>query len=168
MRNRSKNIRRFILVQGRIFNGLAVFAPIGLIIPPTTLANGALKELPESSSGPERSSLVVITDDAEIFPEIRRYLGEAFEISLATNENEIKSALEQPALHAILFNLDAVGQSPSDGLEVIEEIRKIRDGVVLAAYGPDKFGRALYFESVASQSAGVSRPARALVQKARP
>jgi DNA-binding NtrC family response regulator len=96
--------------------------------------NGALKELPESSSNSERSSLVVITDDGEIFPEIRRHLGEAFEISLATNENEIKSALEQPALHAILFNLDAVGQSPRDGLEVIEEIRKIRDDVVLAAF----------------------------------
>jgi DNA-binding NtrC family response regulator len=90
--------------------------------------------LPESGSNPERSSLVVITDDGEIFPEIRKHLGEAFEISLATNENEIKSALEQPGLNAILFNLDAVGQSPRDGLEVIEEIRKIRDDVVLAAF----------------------------------
>lgn len=90
--------------------------------------------MPESGSNPERSSLVVITDDGEIFPEIRKHLGEAFEISLATNENEIKSALEQPGLNAILFNLDAVGQSPRDGLEVIEEIRKIRDDVVLAAF----------------------------------
>jgi hypothetical protein len=45
--------------------------------------------LPESGSNPERSSLVVITDDGEIFPEIHKHLGEAFEISLATNENEI-------------------------------------------------------------------------------
>jgi DNA-binding NtrC family response regulator len=119
----------------RVFHlQFSVLPPIGLIILPTTLANGALKELPESSSGSERSSLVVITDDAEIFPEIRKYLGDAFEISLATNENEIKSALEQPKLHAILFNLDAVGEAPRDGLEVIEEIRKIRDDVVLAAF----------------------------------
>jgi DNA-binding NarL/FixJ family response regulator len=37
-------------------------------------------------------------------------------------------------LHAILFNLDAVGEAPRDGLEVIEKIRKIRNDVVLAAF----------------------------------
>ncbi len=54
---------------------------------------------------------------------------------MATNENEIKSARwSGPALQAILFNLDAVGDAPRDGLEVIEEIRKIREDVVLAAF----------------------------------
>jgi DNA-binding NtrC family response regulator len=90
--------------------------------------------LPETGPKSERNSLVVITDDPEILPELRRQLGDAFEISVATNENEIKSALERPALHAILFNLDAIGEAPRDGLEVIEEIRKIRDDVVLAAF----------------------------------
>jgi DNA-binding NtrC family response regulator len=90
--------------------------------------------LPETGPKSERNSLVVITDDPEILPELRRHLGDAFEISVATNENEIKSALERPALHAILLNLDAIGEMPRDGLEVIEEIRKIRDDVVLAAF----------------------------------
>jgi DNA-binding NtrC family response regulator len=90
--------------------------------------------LPESNSSPERYSLAVITDDAELFPEIRKHLGGEFRTSLAADEDEIKALLEQPDLHAILFNLDSIGDGPSDGLDVLEEIRKIRDDVVLAAF----------------------------------
>jgi len=90
--------------------------------------------LPETGPKSERNSLVVITDDPEILPELRKYLGGSFHISFATTEGEIKSALEKTELHAILFNLDAIGNAPRDGLEVIEEIRKIRDDVVLAAF----------------------------------
>ncbi|HEY2544647.1 MAG TPA: sigma-54 dependent transcriptional regulator [Candidatus Acidoferrum sp.] len=90
--------------------------------------------MPEIASSTERYSLAVITDDADIFPEIRKHLGGDFRTSLATTEGEIKALLEKPELHAILFNLDAIGDRPSDGLEVLEEIRKFRNDVVLAAF----------------------------------
>ena len=67
--------------------------------------------------------LAVITDDAELFPEVRKHLGGEFRTSLAANEDEIKALLEQPELHAILFNLDSIGDGPSDSLDVLEEIR---------------------------------------------
>ena len=88
----------------------------------------------EAAVSPERYSLAVITDDAEIFPEVRNHLGAKFRISLATTELDIKSILEQEVLHAILFNLDAIGEGPSDGLDVLKEIRAIRDDVVLVAF----------------------------------
>jgi DNA-binding NtrC family response regulator len=90
--------------------------------------------LSEPGLSPERYALAVITDDADIFPEIRKRVGGEFRASLATTENEIKTVLEQPELHAILFDLDAIGDGASDGLEVVEEIRKIRDDVVLATF----------------------------------
>jgi len=90
--------------------------------------------LPEAATSPERYSLAVITDDEELYPEIRKHLGGDLRTSLATTEDEIKNVLEQHELHAILFNLDCVGDGPSDGLEVLEEIRKIRDDVVLVAF----------------------------------
>jgi DNA-binding NtrC family response regulator len=89
--------------------------------------------LPESSANPERYSLAVITDDEELYPEIRKHLGDDLRTSLASSENEIKYALEQPGLHAILFNLDCVGDGPLDGIDALEEIRKIRDDVVIVA-----------------------------------
>jgi DNA-binding NtrC family response regulator len=90
--------------------------------------------LPEAAASVERYSLAVITDDSEPYPEIRKNLSGEFRTSLATTENEIKTILELSNLHAILFNLDCIGDGPSDGLDVLEEIRKIRDDIVIAAF----------------------------------
>ncbi|HEX4075800.1 MAG TPA: sigma-54 dependent transcriptional regulator [Candidatus Acidoferrales bacterium] len=88
----------------------------------------------EPGISPERYSLGVVTDDADIFPEFRKHLGGEFRIFLATTESEILALVERDDIHAILFNLDAIGDGPSDGLEVLEEIRRIRDDVVVVAF----------------------------------
>lgn len=88
----------------------------------------------DASASPERYSLAVISDDGEFYPEIRKQLGGEFRTALATTESEIKSVLEQPGLHALLFNLDCIGDGPTDGLDVLEEIRKLRDDIVLVAF----------------------------------
>jgi DNA-binding NtrC family response regulator len=90
--------------------------------------------LSDPTSNAERYSLAVITDDADIFPELRKHLGAEFRTWLATTEEEIKTVIGRNDLHAVLFSLDAIGQGVSDGLEVLEEIRKIRDDVVLVAF----------------------------------
>jgi DNA-binding NtrC family response regulator len=89
--------------------------------------------LAEAAPNPEQYALAVITDDDELYPEIRKHLGSALRTTLAGNENEIKDVLVQSDLHAILFNLDCIGDGPIDGLDVLEEIRRIRDDVVLVA-----------------------------------
>jgi DNA-binding NtrC family response regulator len=90
--------------------------------------------LAEPATAQERFSLGVITDDVAIYPELRKYLGSDFRPALACNEEDIKSLLEQPELHAILFDLDCIGDGPSDGLDVLEEIRKIQQDTVLVAF----------------------------------
>jgi DNA-binding NtrC family response regulator len=89
--------------------------------------------LPESSANPERYSLAVITDDEELYPEIRKHLGDDLRTFLASTESEIKHALERADLHAILFNLDCIGDGPGDGIDVLDQIRKVRDDVVIVA-----------------------------------
>jgi len=89
--------------------------------------------LPEPASTTERYSLALITDSTEPFLEIRKHLGSKFRIFLAATEHEIKTVLELSELHAIFFNLDCIGDGPIDGLEVLAEIRRIRDDVVLVA-----------------------------------
>ncbi len=90
--------------------------------------------MPEPTLSPERFALAVITDEDELFPEIRKHLAAQFRATLASTEDEIKSVLELPTLHAILFNLDCIGDGPVDGLDVLAEIRKIRDDVVIVAF----------------------------------
>jgi DNA-binding NtrC family response regulator len=90
--------------------------------------------LPEAAPSPERYFLAVITDAGESFPEIRKQLGGEFRTSLATTENEIKTVMELSGLHAILFDLDCVGDGPHDGLDVLHEIRELRDDIVIVAF----------------------------------
>jgi DNA-binding NtrC family response regulator len=89
-------------------------------------------ELPEKMSGSQRYSLVLITDNDEFAAELRKELVSGFQVLVADNNEGIKLALEQPELHAVLFDLDCISGGLADGLEVLEEMRKIRDDVVLA------------------------------------
>lgn len=88
----------------------------------------------EAAISPERYSLAVISDDDELYPEIQSRLASELRTTLATNEAAIKCVLEQENLHAILFNLDCVGNGVGDGLDVLGEMRRIRDDVVIAAF----------------------------------
>jgi DNA-binding NtrC family response regulator len=90
--------------------------------------------LPETPNILERHLLAVISDEGECYREIHKYLGSAFRTVLAKSEDEIRSVLEELGLHAILFNLDCVGDGTRDGLDVLEEMRKVRDDVVIAAF----------------------------------
>jgi DNA-binding NtrC family response regulator len=90
--------------------------------------------LPETPNILERHLLAVISDEGEHYREIHKYLGSVFRTVLAKSADEIKSVLEELGLHAILFNLDCVGDGTRDGLDVLEEMRKVRDDVVIAAF----------------------------------
>ena len=88
----------------------------------------------EPATAQVRFSLGVITDDAAIYPEVRKHLGGEFRPALASNEDDITSLLQHPELHAILFDLDCIGDGPVDGLDVLAEIRKIQEDTVLVAF----------------------------------
>jgi len=75
---------------------------------------------------------VVIAEPAA-FPEMRRGLLPTFRATLADTEQAIKEAVEDPAIRSILFDLDSVGEGARDGVEVLQEIRAIRDDIVLVA-----------------------------------
>jgi DNA-binding NtrC family response regulator len=90
--------------------------------------------LSNALANPEHYSLTLITDDTELFPEFRKHLGGQFQLTIASTEVEIKNALEHSELHAIVFDLDCVGEGPTDGLEILKGMREIRDDVVLVAF----------------------------------
>ncbi len=81
----------------------------------------------------ETYSVAVVIHDASLFPEMRRGLLPGFRATLADNENAIKNAVENPALQSMLFDLDSIGEGARDGVEVLQEIRAIRDDLVLVA-----------------------------------
>jgi DNA-binding NtrC family response regulator len=87
----------------------------------------------EESARGEQYSIAIVTVEESAFPEMRRFLAPTFQTTLASTEQEIKALMEDPHLHAILFDLDSIGEGASDGIEVLKEIRQIREDVVLVA-----------------------------------
>jgi DNA-binding NtrC family response regulator len=75
-----------------------------------------------------------VSDEPEHYRAIREHLGDTFRISHARDEDEIQKVFENADVHAVLFDLDCVGDGAADGLEVLEEMRRLRDDLVLAAF----------------------------------
>jgi DNA-binding NtrC family response regulator len=87
----------------------------------------------ESSAGEEQFPIAVITVEEAAFPEIRRGLGATFQAVLASTESEIKELMDDAGLRAILFDLDSIGAGASDGIDVLREMRALREDLVLVA-----------------------------------
>ena len=78
----------------------------------------------------ELYSIAVVTVDESAFPEMRRALAGNFNTTLASTEEQIKAAVEDPKLQGIFFDLDSIGEGARDGVDVLKEIRAIREDVV--------------------------------------
>jgi DNA-binding NarL/FixJ family response regulator len=91
--------------------------------------------MPVERNDPNRElySIAVVTVDESAFSEMRRFLAPTFKTTLANTEEQIKSVVEDPAIHAILFDLDSIGSGANDGIDVLKEIRALREDVVLVA-----------------------------------
>ena len=81
----------------------------------------------------EQFALAIITVDQSAFPEMRRFLSPTFRTILASTEEQIKVVVEDSSVHAILFDLDSIGDGAGDGIDVLKEIRALRDDVVLVS-----------------------------------
>jgi len=81
----------------------------------------------------EQYSIAVVTVKETFFPEIGRYLAPTFKTLVASTEEQIQAAVHDLGVHGIVFNLDCIGDGAADGIEVLQEIRKLREDVVLVA-----------------------------------
>ena len=91
--------------------------------------------MPADRNDPNREpySIAFVTVDESAFPEVRRALAENFKTTLASTEEEIKAVVEDPKVQGIFFDLDSIGDGARDGVDVLKEIRGIREDVVLVA-----------------------------------
>jgi DNA-binding NtrC family response regulator len=91
--------------------------------------------MPADRNDPSREpySIAFVTVDESAFPEMRRALAENFKTTLASTEEEIKAVVEDPNVQGIFFDLDSIGDGARDGVDVLKEIRGIREDIVLVA-----------------------------------
>jgi len=64
---------------------------------------------------------------------MQHFLAPQFSADLVQTEKQIQHAVDDPALRAILIDLDSIGDDTSDGLRLLQEIRQSRNDLVLVA-----------------------------------
>jgi two-component system response regulator PilR (NtrC family) len=87
---------------------------------------------PETAAGAQ-VTIAIITAETSAFPDMQHFLAPRFTAVLAHNEKQIQSAVEDPNVRAILLDLDNVGEDTAGALRLMQEIRQIRDDLVLVA-----------------------------------
>src|SRR5579864_5818885 len=81
----------------------------------------------------ERYCIAIITLEEHTFREMRRALTASFRVMLASTELQIKTLIDDADVHGIILDLDAIGEGASDGIEVLREMRRLRDDLILVA-----------------------------------
>jgi DNA-binding NtrC family response regulator len=81
----------------------------------------------------ERYSVSVITLEEQAFREMRRVLADSFRVALASTESQIKLLIDDPEVHGVVLDLESIGDQPTDGIEVLQEIRRLRSDLILVA-----------------------------------
>lgn len=85
------------------------------------------------TSASERYSIAVITLEDQMFREMRKAVVRSFRATLASTEAQITTLIDDPDLHGIVLDLESIGDEPLDGIEVLQEIRRLRDDLILVA-----------------------------------
>ena len=78
-------------------------------------------------------SIAIISDEESVFPELYRFLADTFSTALAENEEQIQALVSNPQLDGIVLDLDSIGDGAADGLDVLQELRQVREDIVLVA-----------------------------------
>jgi DNA-binding NtrC family response regulator len=89
--------------------------------------------LPSLRSSSERYSIAAITLEEQTFREMRRVLSDSFRVTLASTESQIKLLIDDSEVHGIVLDLESIGDQPSDGIDVVLEMRRLRSDLILVA-----------------------------------
>lgn len=84
-------------------------------------------------SASQRYSIAIITLEEQVFREMRRVFAPSFRTTLASSESQIKLLIDDPDLQGIILDLESIGNEPGDGIEVLREMRRLRDDLIMVA-----------------------------------
>ena len=87
----------------------------------------------ETSLAGAEFRIAIITAETSAFPDMQHFLAPRFQPTLAQTEKQIQSAIDDPAIRAVLLDLDSIGEEASDALRLLNDIRQVRDDLVIVA-----------------------------------
>ena len=78
-------------------------------------------------------AIAIITAETSAFPDMQHFLAPKFKAALAQTEKQIQSVVEDLEIRAVLMDSDSIGKGSTDALRLLQEIRQVRDDLVLVA-----------------------------------
>ena len=96
-----------------------------------TMAPSIRRDNGDRGGGPYNIGVIAVPEAG--IPDLDQYLSPTFNLTLAATEPQIQALMFDPELQAIVLDLDSIGDGASDGIEVLHEIHKVREDVVLVA-----------------------------------
>src|ERR1035437_2213517 len=95
----------------------------------------------------ERYSVAIVTLDEEMFRDMRRALAPNFRATLASTESQIKTLIDDADTHGIVLDLESIGEDAAVGIEVLQEMRRLRNALIMVAI-PSSTGSELSLQSI--------------------
>jgi DNA-binding NtrC family response regulator len=77
--------------------------------------------------------IAIITAESSAFPDMQHFLAPRFKAALAQTEKQIQSVVDDAAIRAVLIDLDSIGDDVANALQLLQDIRQIRNDLVLVA-----------------------------------
>jgi len=77
--------------------------------------------------------IAIITAETDTFPEMRQSLAPRFAAVLVQTDKQIQAAVDDARTRAVLLDLDSIGDEVSDALRLIEDLRRVREDLVMVA-----------------------------------
>ena len=79
-------------------------------------------------------SIALVSSDESIFREMRQHVGAGFQVAMADGNEKIEALIQDPASHGVVLDLDSLGDPATDGAEVLQEIRRLREDMMSVAF----------------------------------
>ena len=83
-------------------------------------------------TGAERQ-IAIITAETNAFPAMQQSLAPRFAAVLVQTDEQIQAAVDDGRTSAVLLDLDSIGEEVSDALRLMQELRRVREDLVMVA-----------------------------------
>jgi DNA-binding NtrC family response regulator len=91
--------------------------------------------MPSTISEPlsSRFTIVIVTTDQSVPPEAETYLSADYNLRILPNWNELIALVRKDAPHAVLLDIDVIGEHPDEGVSAFSELRSLVPDLLLLA-----------------------------------
>ena len=82
---------------------------------------------------PSRFSIVIVTNDELVRSEAEAYLSADYDLRILPTWNALIKRVKEDPPHAVLLDIDVVGERPDEGISTLTELRSLVPDLLLAA-----------------------------------